>query len=151
MGSSRLYRASHGDVVDVQCAQYFVGSSLAPVLLFRRRLKSVADVLRSIKSKGFTQARSDALLRYWRDVCRHGPCGPLASHHPWDSWVPPDLHGFFRLVFNTLEVLNGFLDQVVVSRRDLGIRKWVMWLREDLSSSLPSCQGSSDSVFSDYS
>ena len=32
MGSSRLYRVSWGDVVDVQCAQYFVGSSLAPVL-----------------------------------------------------------------------------------------------------------------------
>ena len=32
------------------------------------------------------------------------------------------------------EVLNGFLKQVVVSRRELGIRKWVNWLREDLSS-----------------
>ena len=31
-------------------------------------------------------------------------------------------------------MLNGFLKQVVVSRRDLGIRKWVHWLREDLSS-----------------
>ena len=91
----------------------------------------MTDVLRSIKSKGFTQARSDALLRYWRDVCRHGPCGPLASLHPWDNCFPPDLHGFFRLVFNTLEVLNGFVKQVVVSRRDVGIRKW---LREDLSS-----------------
>ena len=31
-------------------------------------------------------------------------------------------------------MLNGFLKQVVVSRRDIGIRKWVNWLREDLSS-----------------
>ena len=31
-------------------------------------------------------------------------------------------------------MLNDFLKQVVVSRRDLGIRKWVNWLREDLSS-----------------
>ena len=37
-GSSRLYRVSQGDDVDVYCAQYFVNSSLAPVLLFRRRL-----------------------------------------------------------------------------------------------------------------
>ena len=37
-------------------------------------------------------------------------------------------------VFDSLEVLNGFLKQVVVSRRDLGIRKWVHWLREDLGS-----------------
>ena len=29
-GSGRLYRASHGDEVDVHCAQYFVNSSLAP-------------------------------------------------------------------------------------------------------------------------
>ena len=58
-------------MVDVHCAQYLVDSSFAPVLLFRRRLKSVADVLNGIKSKGFT--------RYWRAVCRHGPCGPIAS------------------------------------------------------------------------
>ena len=45
-----------------------------------------------------------------------------------------DLHGFFKCVFDSLEVLNGFLRQVVVSRRDDGIRKWTRWLREDLSS-----------------
>ena len=56
-GSSRLDRASQGDEVDVHCAQYFVNSALAPVVLFRRRLKSVA-----------------ALLGYWEAVCRHGPC-----------------------------------------------------------------------------
>ena len=48
--SSRLYRVSQGDDVDVHCAQYFVNSSLAPVVLFRRRLKSVADVLKGIRS-----------------------------------------------------------------------------------------------------
>ena len=52
-GSSRLYRVNHSDDVDVHCAQYFVHSSLSPVLLFRRRLKSVADVLKGIKNKGF--------------------------------------------------------------------------------------------------
>ena len=45
-GSSRLYRVSRGDDVDVHCAQNFVNSSLAPVLLFRWGLKSVADVLK---------------------------------------------------------------------------------------------------------
>ena len=34
----------------MHCAQYFVNSSLAPVVLFRRRLKSVADVLKGIKN-----------------------------------------------------------------------------------------------------
>ena len=32
----------------------FVHSSLSPVLLFRRRLKSVADVLKGMRDKGFT-------------------------------------------------------------------------------------------------
>ena len=91
-GSSRLYRASQGDEVDVHCAQYFVNSSLAPVVLFRRRLKSVADVLKGIRSKGFTQSRWDALLGYWEAVCRHGLCGPISSLDPWDKWIHPDLH-----------------------------------------------------------
>ena len=51
-----------------------------------------------------------------------------------ENWVPPDLHGFLKWVFDSLEVLNGFLRQVVVSRRDEGIRRWKRWLREDLSS-----------------
>ena len=37
-------------------------------------------------------------------------------------------------LFVSLEVLNGFLGQVVVSRRDDGICKETRWLREDLSS-----------------
>ena len=86
-GSSRLYRVSRCDEVDVHCAQYFVNSSLAPVLLFRRRLKSVADVLKGIRSKGFTQSRWNALLGFWDAVCRHGTCGPLTSLHPWDSGI----------------------------------------------------------------
>ena len=109
MGSGRLYRVSQGDVVDVHCAQYFVGSSLAPVLLFRRRLRSVADVLKVIRGKGFTQARWDALLGYWRAVCRHGPCVPISSLHPWDKWIPPDLHGFYGWVFDSLGLWNDFL------------------------------------------
>ena len=39
------------------------------------------------------------------------------------------------MVFDSLELLNDFLKQVVVSRRDVGVRKWTTrWLREDLSS-----------------
>ena len=133
-GSSRLYRVSQGDEVDVHCAQYFVNSSLALVLLFRGRLKSVADVLKGIRSRGFCQSRWNALLGFWEADCRHGPCGPISSLHLWDKWIPPDFHSFHRWVFDSLEVLNGFLEQVVASRWDIGIRKWVNWLREDLSS-----------------
>ena len=133
-GAGRLYRVSHSDEVDVQSAQYFVNSFLAPVLFFRRRLESVADVLEGIRTNGLTQSRWEALLRYWKVVCRHGPCGPIRSFHPWDRWVSPDLHGFHKWVFDSLDVLNDFTEQVVVSRRDTGVRKWTGWLREDLGS-----------------
>ena len=92
-GSSRLYRISQGDEVNVHCAQYFVSSPLAPVLIFRRRFTSVADVLKGIKSKGFTQSRWDALLGYWSCMSSWSVWF-LSSLHPWDNWVPPDLHGF---------------------------------------------------------
>ena len=98
--SSRLYRVSQGDEVDSNCAQFFVNSSLSPVLLFRRRLKSVAGVLKGIRDKGFTQSRWDTLVRFREGVCRHGPCGPISTLHPWDNWLPPDLHGFYRWVFD---------------------------------------------------
>ena len=37
------------------------------------------------------------------------------------------------MVFDSLWLLNDFLQRVVVSRRDVGIRKLVTWLLEDLS------------------
>ena len=122
-GSCRLYRARQGDEVDVHCAQYFVNSSLAPVLLFRGRLKSVADVLKGIRNIVFAQSRWEALLSYWDAVCRHGPCGPICSLYPWDDWVPPGLHGFYKWAFDSQDILNDFTRQVVVGRREAGVRK----------------------------
>ena len=134
VGSSRLYRASQGDDVDVSSAQYFVNSSLAPVLLFRRRSKSVADVLKGIRQHGFSQDRLDALHRYWAAVCRQGPCGPVVSLEPWAGWIPPDLHGFFHWVMTSMNDLNRFVKQVVVTRRDSKLLQWGNWLREDMGS-----------------
>ena len=102
-GSSRLYRVSQGDEVDCHCSQFFVHSSLSPVLLFRRRLKSVADVLKGIRSKGFSQSRWDALVRYWSAVCRHGPCGPLFLFNPWKT-------GFLLIC---MAFINGFLTRLM--------------------------------------
>ena len=39
-------------------------------------------------------------------VCRHGLCGPISSLHPWDNWVPPGLHGFYKWGFDSLEVFE---------------------------------------------
>ena len=77
--ASRLYRVSQGDEVDAESAPFFVNSSLAPVLLFRGRLKSVADVLKGIGEV--------VLQRYWGAVCRHGFCGHISSLDPWDGWI----------------------------------------------------------------
>ena len=57
-----------------------------------------------------------------------------SSFDLWGRYIPPDLHGFYRWIFDSLELLNGFLKQVVVSRTDIGIRKWARWLREDSGS-----------------
>ena len=81
--SSRLYRAARSDEVDSSCAQFFVHSSLSSVLLFRRRLRSVADVLKGIRDKGFTQARWDALVGFW------GGC--LSSWTLWTYFLPSAL------------------------------------------------------------
>ena len=70
-----------------ELSQYFVNSTLSLVLLFRRRLKSVADVL---KVSGIRGLLSLGGMLYWgigRAVCRHGPCGPISSLHPWDNWI----------------------------------------------------------------
>ena len=103
-----MYRVGQCYEVDVQSAPFFVNSSLAPVLLFRRRLKSVADVLKGIREHGFTQTRWYALQIFWAAVCRHGPCGPACSSDPWDGWVPPDLHGFYKWVFDALDIFKYF-------------------------------------------
>ena len=71
---------------------------------------------------------------YWGAVCRHGPCGPISSLDPWDMWIPPDLQRFLQVGFDSLEVLNGFIKQVVDNRRNVVVRKWTRWLREDLGS-----------------
>ena len=52
-GASGLFRVSHGDEMDAASVQFFVNSSLAPVLLFRRKIKSVADALKGIRQHGF--------------------------------------------------------------------------------------------------
>ena len=44
------------------------------------------------------------------------------------------MHGFYKWVFDALELLDDFTGQVVVSRKDAGLHKWAIWLREDLGS-----------------
>ena len=96
--SSRLHHVSQGDEIDAASAQFFVNSSLAPVLLFRRRLKPVADALKGIKQHGLGQTGWDALRRYW------GLCVVRALVGQFVPWSPGRV-GFLRIFTASTSVL----------------------------------------------
>ena len=112
---------------------WFVNSSLALVLLRRRRIK-LPMFSGCSRQNGFSQARWDALLGRWKTVSEQGPYGPLRSLEPWVHGIPPDLHGLFKWVVDAPSLLDDFVRQVVVSRGDPGLRGWANWLGEDLGS-----------------
>ena len=57
--------------------------SLTPLLL---RFSSFVGV--SSEPVGLLRLGGRLSLSFWDAVCRHGPCGPICSLHPWDGWVP---------------------------------------------------------------
>ena len=120
-----LYRVSHGDQFDVHCAQYFV--TLPLLLLYSfvgvssllRMCLRVSGLLLLVGMLFFASGRLYVVM------VRVVLSLPLSLRICMVS-----LGG----CFDSLEVLNGFLKQVVVSRRDIGIRKWTRWLPEDSGS-----------------
>ena len=130
----RIYHVDRSDEFDVTHFGYFLNSSLAPVLRFRRSFVSVCNVLKGIRKHGFTDARVSALEQRWRAVVRLGPTGPITSFEPWTSWIPPDLHGFYQWVMDALALLNDFILQVVRLRHSSRSISWANWIREDLAS-----------------
>ena len=85
----RTYRMDHADDFDVTNSGFFINSSIAPVLRFRRRFVSVCNVLKGIKTHGFTDDRISASRSRWAAVTKMAPIGPT-------HWILPDLHGFFK-------------------------------------------------------
>ena len=130
----RVHRPARADIVDRSNCYAFVNSSLSPVVLFRRRLSSVRDVLKGIRNHGFCLVRWQALMLRWAAVGRQGPTGLVLTLEPWRDWLPPDLHGFDVWAFDTLEVLNGFISQVASAWREAAVLSWKRWVHEDLSS-----------------
>ena len=61
----RVHRPARADPVDCSYCLSFINSSLSPVVLFRRRLSSVGDVLKGIRKSGFSTARWQALMFRW--------------------------------------------------------------------------------------
>ena len=113
----RIYHVDRSDEFDVTHFGFFLNSSLAPVLRFRRSFVSVCNVLRSIRLHSFSEARVAALEHRWRAVVRLGPTGPVTSLDPWAHWIPPDLHGFYKWAMDTLALLNEFVLKVVRHRQ----------------------------------
>ena len=130
----RIHRVDRSDEFDVTHFGFFLNSSLAPVLRFRRSFVSVCNVFKSIKHHGFSEARVAALEHRWRAVVRLGPTGPVTSFEPWTSWIPPDLHGFYKWAMDTLALLNEFVLRVVRHRQTSRSIAWSNWIREDLTS-----------------
>ena len=130
----RIYRVDHADEFDDTNSGFFINSSLALVLRFRRRFVSVCNVLKGIKVHGFSEARISALLSRWHAVVRMGPTGPVTSFEPWTHWIPPDLHGCYKWAMDTLALLNEFVLKVVRHRQTSRLQAWSNWIREDLAS-----------------
>ena len=74
----RVHRPARADPVDSANCFSYINSSLAPVVLFRRRLSSVGDVLKGIRKSWFSTARWQALILRWAAVCRQGPLARLS-------------------------------------------------------------------------
>ena len=67
----RLHRSARADEVDAHC-HVFVDASLAPVILFRRRLYSVGAVLKRYQEK-------------WPFYCGVGGCVRIGPHRPHED------------------------------------------------------------------
>ena len=130
----RIYHVDGSDVFDVTHFGFFLNSSLAPVLRFRRGYVSVCNVLTGIRKHGFSEARVSALEQRWRAVVRSGPTGLITSFEPWTCWIPPDLHGFYKWAMDALAFLNEFVLQVVRHRHNSRSISWANWIRGDLAS-----------------
>ena len=61
----RIHRVDRADEFDFTHSGFFLNSSLAPVLRFRRSFVSVCNVLKGIKLQGFSEARVAALEHRW--------------------------------------------------------------------------------------
>ena len=73
---------------DVTSSGFFINSSLAPVLRFRRRFKSVCNVLKDTGTRGFADTWMTAQWNRWAVVTQMGPTGPITSLEPWTNWIP---------------------------------------------------------------
>ena len=84
----RVRKPAMVDLVDSCCCFEFVNSSLSPVLLFRRKLCVVVDVLKGMRKHRFSTSKWQALKLRWSAVCGQGLTCPVLTQEPCKDWLP---------------------------------------------------------------
>ena len=104
--------------------------STAPLLALRRRFRLVANLLTAMIRDGVSLARSVELAVQWDAILRVRPIPPVSDA----DLVLARTGGLgqcYQVVLGLHRRLSDFLHAVVVRRREVAIRGWRDWLRED--------------------
>ena len=104
--------------------------STAPLLDPRRRFGLVANLLSAMIRDGVSLARSVELAVQWDAILWVGPIPPV-SDADFVLARTGDLGLCYQVVLGLHRRLSDFLHAVVVRRREVAIRGWRDWLRED--------------------
>ena len=126
----RKVRDNVSDVVDGAGVFLYRGSSIAPLLDMRRRLKAVMGVLNSMIRFGISFARSVEPTTQWDKILSVGSCY-LVTAGDLDVVLGLGVGEFHHVVAGLHRRLSDFIHSVVVHRRDDAIRGWRNWVRED--------------------
>ena len=125
-------RSDAADAVEGPDMFLYRDSSIAPLLIMRRRFKAVMDVLGAMIRYGVSLARSVELTNQWERILAAGPLYP-GTLNDFIAVRSLGLGDFHHAVSDVLHRLSDFIHRVVVCRRDEAVRGWRNWIREDPS------------------
>ena len=103
---------------------------MSPLLDLRRRFKLVSELLSAMIRDGVSLARSVELAVQWDAILRVGPNHPISAADFLLARIG-DLGQSCQVVLGLHRSLSDFIHAVVVRRREVAIRGWRGWLRED--------------------
>ena len=103
-------------------------SSIAPLLLLRRRLKVVMELADVMIRSGVSLSRSVELSVQWDKILSVGPLFPV-TFADFEGLLGVGLVDFSYGVCCIHRRLCDFIHSVVVHRRDEAIRSWRNWIR----------------------
>ena len=111
----RKVRGNAADAHDAADVFLYRDSSIAPLLVMRRRFRAVLSVLDSMISHGVTLSRSVELTAQWGKTLRAVESSGLGDFH--------------RVVCDVHHRLSDFIHGIVVHRRDEATRRQRNWIR----------------------